>query len=164
VEPFTVTTTIAKPREQVFEYLADIANHAEFTDHYLVDWHLTREDSYGSGAGARFKVKAPLSRFSWADVTFSEFQPPFRIVERGRGGKYNRIRMLGTYTLSPGPGGTTKVQYTLETVPALLSDRLMESFGGRVWSRRQAAKAMRRLRTILEEDRGRGRRASVAGR
>jgi uncharacterized protein YndB with AHSA1/START domain len=164
VEPFTVSTTIAKPREQVFEYLADIANHAEFTDHYLVDWHLTREDSYGSGAGARFKVKAPLSRFSWADVTFSELQPPFRIVERGRGGKYNRIRMLGTYTLSPGPGGTTKVQYTLETVPALLSDRLMESFGGRAWSRRQAAKAMRRLRTILEEDRGRGRRASVAGR
>jgi hypothetical protein len=49
-------------------------------------------------------------------------------------------------------------------VPALLSDRLMESFGGRAWSRRQAAKAMRRLRTILEEDRGRGRRASVAGR
>ena len=48
VDPFTVSTTIAKPREQVFEYLADIANHAEFTDHYLVDWHLTREDSYGS--------------------------------------------------------------------------------------------------------------------
>ena len=71
--------------------------------------------------------------------------------------------MLGTYTLSPGPGGTTKVEYTLETVPAMLSDRLMEAFGGRVWSRRQAAKAMRRLRTILEEDRGRGRRASVAG-
>jgi uncharacterized protein YndB with AHSA1/START domain len=164
VDAITVSTTIAKPREQIFEYLADIANHAEFTDHYLVDWHLTREDSYGSGAGARFKVKAPLSRFSWADVTFSELQPPFRIVERGRGGKYNRVRMLGTYTLSPGPSGTTKVQYTLETEPALLSDRLMEALGGRAWSRRQAAKAMRRLRTILEEDRGRGRRASVGGR
>ena len=53
----------------MFEYLADIANHAEFTDHYLVDWHLTREDSYGTGAGARFRVKAPLSRFAWADMT-----------------------------------------------------------------------------------------------
>ncbi len=40
MDPFTVATTIAKPREEVFEYLADIANHAEFTDHYLVDWHL----------------------------------------------------------------------------------------------------------------------------
>jgi len=164
VDPFTVSTTISRPREEVFEYLADIANHAEFSDHYQVDWHLTREDPYGQGAGARFRIKAPLSRFSWADVTLAELQPPFKIVERGRGGKYNRIRMLGTYTLSPGPGGTTRVEYTLETQPAMLSDRLMETFAGRGWNRRQAAKALRRLRTILEEGRGRGKRASVAGR
>ena len=164
MDPITVSTTIDKPREEVFDYLADIANHAEFTDHYLTHWHLTREDSYGTGAGARFKVKAPFSRFAWADMTMSEVQPPFRIVLRGRGGKYNRVRMLSTYTLSPGPGGTTRVEYSLETVPALLSDRLMELIVGRGWNRRQAGKAMRRLRTILEEDRDRGRRASIAGR
>jgi uncharacterized protein YndB with AHSA1/START domain len=163
VDTITVSTTISKPRELVYEYLADIANHAEFTDHYLVDWHLTRIDPYGPGAGARFRIKAPMSRFSWADVTFVEMQAPYRIIERGRGGKYNRIRMLSTYTLTPGPGDTTKVEYSLETVPVMLSDKLMEAFGGRVWSRRQAAKAMRRLRLILEEGRGRGRRASVAG-
>jgi uncharacterized protein YndB with AHSA1/START domain len=163
VDTITVSTTISKPRELVYEYLADIANHAEFTDHYLVDWHLTRMDPYGPGAGARFRIKAPLSRFAWADVTFAEMQPPYRIVEKGRGGKYNRIRMLGTYSLTPGPGDTTKVEYSLETVPVMLSDKLMEAFGGRVWSRRQAAKSMRRLRMILEEGRGRGRRASVAG-
>jgi uncharacterized protein YndB with AHSA1/START domain len=162
VNPFTVSTTIAKPREQVFEYLADIANHAEFTDHYLVDWHLTRIDSYGPGAGARVRIKAPLSRFSWADVTFAELQPPFRILERGRGGKFNRIRMVSSYTLSPGASGTTKVEYTMETEPAMLSDRILDALGGRIWTRRQASRAMRRLRTILEEGRGRGRRASVA--
>ena len=162
MDPFTVSTTIAKPREQVFEYLADIANHPEFTDHYLVDWHLTRVESYGTGAGARFRIKAPLNRFSWADVTFAEMQAPYRIIEHGRGGKYNRIRMLGSYTLSPAPGNTTKVQYTLESVPAHLSDRIMEILGGRSWNRRQAAKAMRRLRSILEEGRDRGDRATVA--
>ena len=161
MEPFTVTTTIAKPREQVFEYLADIANHPEFSDHYLVDWHLTRIDTYGTGAGARFRIKAPLNRFAWADVTFAEMQPPFKIVERGRGGKYNRIRMVGTYTLSPGPGDTTRVEYTLETVPSQLSDKLLDTFGGRSWSKRNAAKAMRRLRSILEQGRDRGKRASV---
>ncbi len=164
MDPFTVSTTIAKPREQVFEYLADIANHPEFTDHYRVDWHLTRVDSYGTGAGARFRIKAPLNRFAWADVSFAELQAPYRIVERGRGGKYNRIRMLGTYTLSPAPGDSTKVQYTLETLPAQISDRLMEVVGGRSWSRRQASKAMRRLRSILEEGRGRGERATVDAR
>jgi uncharacterized protein YndB with AHSA1/START domain len=164
VDQISVTTTISKPRELVFEYLADIANHAEFTDHYLVDWHLTREEPYGLGAGARFRVKAPLARFAWADFTFAEMQPPFKIVEHGRGGKYNRIRMLGTYTLTPGASDSTNVEYTFETIPVMLSDRLMDAFGGRAWSRRQAAKAMRRLRTILEEDRGRGQRASLAGR
>jgi uncharacterized protein YndB with AHSA1/START domain len=164
VDPFTVTATISRPREEVFEYLADFANHAEFTDHYLVDWRLTREDSYGEGAGARFRIKAPFNRFSWADLTLVELQPPFRIVERGRGGKFNRIRMLGTYTLSPGSGDSTRVEYTLETVPALLSDRLMEALGGGAWTRRQIKKSMRRLRTILEENRDRGRRATVAGR
>jgi uncharacterized protein YndB with AHSA1/START domain len=164
VEPFTVSSTISKPREEVFEYLADIANHPEFTDHYMVDWRLTREDSVGTGAGARFRIKAPFSRFGWADVTFAEVEPPFRIVERGRGGKYNRIRMLGTYTLSPGPANSTRLEYTLETVPKLPSDKLMEALGGNRWTRRQTTKAIRRLRTILEEDRGRGQRASIAGR
>jgi uncharacterized protein YndB with AHSA1/START domain len=164
MDPFTVEATIARPREEVFEYLADISNHAEFTDHYLVDWHLTREDPYGKGAGARFRVKAPLNRFPWADVTFAELQPPYRIVERGRGGKYNRIRMLGTYTLDQGPGGTTKVQFTFETVPVMPSDRLMEALGARAWSKRQGARSMRRLRRILEENRDRGRRVTLAGR
>ena len=164
MDPFTVSTTISRPREEVFEYLADIANHAEFTDHYLVDWHLTRVASYGRGAGARFRVKAPLARFSWADVTLADVQPPYKIVEHGRGGKFNRIRMLGTYTLTPGASGTTKVEYTLETLPVMPSDRLMEALGGRAWSKHQASRAMRRLRSILEDDRGRGKRATVAGR
>jgi uncharacterized protein YndB with AHSA1/START domain len=157
-------TTIARPREQVFEYLSDIANHAEFSDHYLVDWHLLREDSCGLGAGARFRVKAPLQRFAWADMTLAEIDAPYRIVERGRGGKYNRVRMLGTYTLSPGAGGTTRLEYTLETDPVMLSDRLFETLGGAAWTRRQAGRAMRRLRTILEEGRDRGKRPSVAAR
>jgi uncharacterized protein YndB with AHSA1/START domain len=162
VDPITVSTTISLPREQVYEYLSDIANHAEFTDHYLVDWHLLREDPKGRGAGARFRVKAPLNRFSWADVTFAECEPPYRIVEHGRGGKFNRIRMLGVYTLSPAAGGTTKVEYTFETETKLPSDRLMDALGGRSWTRRQTVRSLRRLRAILEENRGRGVRPTIA--
>jgi uncharacterized protein YndB with AHSA1/START domain len=164
VDPITVSATISRSREEVFEYLADIANHSEFTDHYLVDWRLTRENSYGKGAGARFRIKAPLARFAWGDMTIAEVQPPYRIIEHGRSGKFNRVRMLGTYTLSPGPSGTTVVEYTLETVPVMLSDRLMDMMGGRSWTRRQVAKSLRRLRRILEENRDRGQRATVAGR
>ena len=88
----TLTTTIASPREEVFEYLADVANHAEFTDHCMVDWHLTREDSYGRGAGARFRVKSRFDRFSYGDITLAELTPPERIVATGRAGRFNRIR------------------------------------------------------------------------
>ncbi len=160
MEPFTVSTTIDRPRDEIYEYLADIANHAEFTDHYLVDWHLTRTDTYGPGAGARFRVKAPLQRFSWADMVIAETQPPFKILGHGRGGKYNRIRILGVYTLQPASGGATKVEYTLETEPAMLSDKLVENLGGRSWTKRKAAKSMRRLRSILEDGSARGIRAS----
>jgi uncharacterized protein YndB with AHSA1/START domain len=163
VDAFTVSTTIAAPREEVFAYLSDVANHAEFSDHYLVDWHLLREDSLGVGAGARFRIKEPLNRFSWGDVTISELSAPYRIVGKGRSGKYNRMRTLGIYTLSPGPSGTTNVEYTYETDPGLLSDRLRDALGGRSWTRRQAARAMRRLRSILEDGTDRGRRPSVAG-
>jgi uncharacterized protein YndB with AHSA1/START domain len=162
VHPLTVSTVISAPREQVFAYLQDIANHAEFTDHYLVDWHLTREDSVGPGAGARFRVKAPGNRFSWADSTFSEVSAPHRIVEVGRTGKANRIRTLGVYELSAAPGGATRVQFTLQTETRVLSDRIMEALGGRAWLRRKNAKAMRRLRSIVERGEGRGQRVTVA--
>jgi uncharacterized protein YndB with AHSA1/START domain len=163
VDPLTVEITIARPREEVFDYLADIANHAEFTDHFMVDWRLTREDTYGRGAGARYRIKAPLTRFPWADSTIVEVVPPRRIVEVGRTGKYNRIRTIGVYELEPAAGNSTRVRYTLETEPKLASDRLLEGLGGRAWMKRKLNKAMRRLRSILEEDYDRGTRPTIAG-
>jgi uncharacterized protein YndB with AHSA1/START domain len=164
VDPVTVSVVIDRPREEVFAYLADIANHAEFTDHYLKDWRLTREESYGRGAGARFRVDAPLNRFPWADVTFTEVQAPHRIVEEGRTGKFNRLRTRGVYELVPGTANTTRVEFTNEIEPKTITDRILESFGTRGWVKRQNAKALRRLRTILEEDRDRGKLPTVAGR
>jgi len=162
MDPVSVSVTIARPREEVFEYLVDMANHAEFCDHYLVDWRLTREDSYGRGAGARFRVKIPMNRFPWADVTFSEVERPTLIVETGRAGKFNRIRTTGTYSLELASGGATQVTFTFQSEPGNLADRLGESLGARGWLRRRTKRAMSRLRTILEEDRGRGHRATVA--
>jgi uncharacterized protein YndB with AHSA1/START domain len=163
VDPITVDVVIARPREEVFEYLADVANHAEFNDHFLVDWRLTREDTYGYGAGARYKVKAPLNRFPWADSTIIELERPRKIVEAGRTGKFNRIRTLGVYELEPAQGGTTRVTFTLLTEPKTPTDKFLESFGVRGWMKRKLAKSMRRLRDILEEDYGRGTRPTVAG-
>ena len=163
MDPVTASIVVGRPREQVFEYLADVANHAEFTDHFLTDWHLTRENSYGAGAGARFRLKVPLQRFNWADVSLIEVDAPHRLVEAGRAGKFNRVRTLTTYTLAPAPGGSTRVELTIESEPATLSDRIRESLGARIWFRRQETRALHRLRSILEDGERRGQRATIAG-
>jgi uncharacterized protein YndB with AHSA1/START domain len=164
VDPVTAHVTIDRPREEVFAYLADIANHAEFSDHYLKEWHLTRIDSYGRGAGARFRVDAPLNRFSWADTTFSIVEPPHRIVAVGRGGKFNRIKTTAIWTLDAAPGGGTEVEYFFESEPVFPSDRFLEAVSGqRRWFKRRIGRALRRLQAILEENEDRGMRATVAG-
>jgi uncharacterized protein YndB with AHSA1/START domain len=162
VDPVTSTITIGRPREEVFDYLADIANHAEFSDHYLKDWHLTRLDSVGHGAGARFRYDRRFDRFGWADMTFIEVDRPFRIVAAGRGGKFNRNKTFHTWTLTPSGGGT-KVEYSTEIEAKLATDRIMEAFGLRGWFKRGGRKALSRLQSILEEDHDRGKRATVAG-
>ena len=162
MDPVTSTVVIGRPREEVFDYLADIANHPEFSDHYLKDWRLTRVDSVGRGAGARYRLDAPFQRFGWADMTFIEVERPFRIVAVGRGGKFNRNKTFSTWTLTPSGQGT-RVEHSTETEPALITDRIMEGFGLRGWFKRGGRRALRRLQSILEENQDRGARATVAG-
>ena len=162
--PVTLSTTIARPREEVFEYLADVANHAEFTDHCLVDWHLTREDSYGRGAGGRFRTKSRLDRFSYGDLTLTDVQAPERIVAGGRAGRFNRVRTRSEWKLEEDVEGRTRVEFTYETTPATAADRRMEKLlRVRASTTRCHRKALDRLRSILEAGEQRGTRTSVSG-
>lgn len=164
MEPLSLSTTIATPREEVFEYLADVANHEEFSDHCIVDWHLTREDSYGRGAGARFRVKSRFDRFSYGDITLAELTPPEKIVATGRCGRFNRIHTLSTWTLVEDGEGRTKVTFQTQSTPVLRSDELMEKFlRVRVATTRRHKRALERLRSILESGEGRGEHTTVAG-
>src|SRR5687768_9205180 len=128
----------------------------------MADWRLTREDTYGLGAGVRYRVEAPLNRFPWGDATIVELEPPRRIVEAGRTGKFNRIRTLGVYELERAAGHGTRVIFTFQSQPKLPTDRFLESFA-RPWLKRKLKKSMRRLQSILEEGRDRGARPTIAG-
>jgi len=158
-----LSTTIERPREEVFAYLADIANLPEFTDHFLSNFHLTREDSYGKGAGLRFRVRQRFNRFSTGDLSFYDVDPPARILARGRTGKYNRVRWLASWQLEEDGPGSTRVEFALATQPALPSDRLSEALGFAARNRRGWGRALKRLRAILEDGRQRGARATIAG-
>ena len=163
MDPVVAHTVIGRPREEVFDYLADIANHPEFSDHYMKDFHLLRVDSYGRGAGARFRL-ATRGRDQWYDMTFVEVDRPYRILAFGRGGKFNRIKTTTIFTLDEAGPGATRVEVMTETEPPLPTDKILEAVTGyRGWMRRNLGKAMRRLQAILEEDEDRGARATVAG-
>lgn len=163
MDPITAHVVIDRPREEVFEYLADIANHPEFSDHFMTEWRLTRVESYGRGAGARFKLDAPLDRFSWGDMTLIEVKPPYQIVAAGRGGKFNRNKTWTTWTLQPA-GNATRLEVTTESETTLGTDKFLEAvLNRRGWYKRQLKKSLERIQAILEENRDRGARVTVGG-
>ncbi len=160
--PIRAETEIDVPRERIFETLTDLSRRPEFTDHFLSDFHLTRIDATGVGAGARFRVEAPL-RSPWMDTTIVELDPPFRIVERGRGGRVNRIPTHTVWELTAGPGSLTSVLLSHWTEPGHLDRGLELLSAASVWQERSWREALRRLRDGLESGVWEGNRIAVAG-
>jgi len=160
--PIRAETEIDVPRERVFETLGDLAARPAFTDHFLSGYRLTRIEASGVGAGARFRVEAPL-RSVWMDTTIVEQDEPFRIVERGQGGRVNRIRTNTVWELTEGPGSLTAVRMSHWTEPGHFDRGLELLSAGSVWQERSWREAMRRLREGLESGTWEGERVGVAG-
>jgi uncharacterized protein YndB with AHSA1/START domain len=148
--PVSAEVEIDAPRERVFATIGDMARRPDFTDRFLADFHLTRLESSGIGAGARFRVALP-PRSKWMDTAIAELEAPHRIVERGCGGRANRIPSTTVWELLEGAGSLTKVRVSHWTEPSSPFDRAVESLGGAsIWQQRAWAEALRRLRDLLE--------------
>jgi uncharacterized protein YndB with AHSA1/START domain len=160
VRPFTVGITIDAPRERVFDYLADVANHIEFSDHYLKDFRLQRLDSTGVGAAASFKLAFGSSL--WGEIVIAELERPYRIVLAGQSGRIGRVKTRAVYTLTAYGSDMTRLEYEVSSTPATRKDRLREALGGRTWLKLQSRRAMRRLADVLESGQNRSRAARVA--
>lgn len=150
MRPVEVSRTVDAPRERVFSYLADIANHAEFSDHYLRDFRLQRVDSSGLGAAASYRLDFPLGK-QWGDAAITELEAPYRVVLEGGTGRRGRVKTRAEFTLKQADHDMTRVQYRFETEPATPVDRIKEALGQRGWTRRQARRALGRLAQVLEQ-------------
>ena len=144
----TVSTTIDRPREEVFDHLDDLAAHEAFTNHFLVEWTITSPRSTGVGASGRMRALR-AGRHPWLEITVVESVRPERTVEHGRGGEEMRRRTAGTYRLRALPGGATEVAFTNEFEPVGLAERLQAPFA-RAYLRKQNTRALARLKAILE--------------
>jgi uncharacterized protein YndB with AHSA1/START domain len=162
VRQVTVHTTISAPREEVFDFVADLAGRPAYTDHYLQDYRLARVDPVGKGAAARFRLRAPMAK-EWAELEIKEADRPRRIVEELKVGRLGRNRSLALYEFSPEAGGATRVELTTYSEPATPIDRLKE-LGAPGWLGRQTKTALERLRLIFENPpQGELKRATIAG-
>ena len=158
----TVSTVISAPREEVFDFVCDLAGRPAYTDHFMRDYRLARVDPVGPGAAARFQLRAPLAK-EYAELTIIEADRPWQIVEEIRVGRRGRNRSVAVYEFTVEGGGVTRVELTSYSEPATIIDRVKE-LGAAGWVRRQTKKALERLRLIFEEPpRGELKRATIAG-
>lgn len=160
--PVSAEIEIDVPRQRVFETIHDLALRPAFTDHFLTDFHLTRIDSIGIGAGARFRFDVRPRRV-WMDTTIAELDEPHRILEHGRGGRANRIPSRTLWELTEGPGGLTWVRVSYWTEPGPVDRGLELLSAASAPYERRWREALRRLRDLLESDKVDERRLAVAG-
>ena len=158
----TVSTTISAPREDVFDFVSDLALRPTYADHYLDDYRLARVDSVGVGAAARFRLDGWLAN-EFAELTITKADRPRQLIEEIRVGRRGRNRSVAVYDLTRESASVTRVELTTFSEPATRIDRFKE-VGAAGWLRRKTKKSLDRLRMIFEEpDRAKPKRATIAG-
>ena len=158
----SVSAIISAPREEVFDFVSDLAARPTFTGHFMDDYRLARVQPVGMGAAARFKLDAPLAN-EYAELTITKADRPRQIIEEIRYGRRGRNRSVAVYDFTRESGNVTRVELTTLSEPATLVDRLKE-IGAAGWIKRKTRKSLDRLRMVFEEPgRIELKRATIAG-
>jgi len=158
----TVSIIISAPREDVFDFVNDLAARPAYTDHYMDDYRLARVQPVGVGAAARFRLHAPMSN-EYAELTITEADRPRRIIEEIRVGRRGRNRSVAVYDFTRESARVTRVDLTTFGEPATMVDRFRQ-LGAAGWIRRKTRKSLDRLRAIFEEPQKKPlKRVTIAG-
>lgn len=147
--PVSAEISIDAPRERVFAILSDLSTRPSFTDHFIDGYHLLRVEPVGVGAGARFRCE---HAGGWLDSVIVEADAPHRLVERGRGGRLNRVPNVTEWVLKEAPATAgCEVRVTFWTEPTHPFDRLRDMRNSERRLARGWRRALRRLRELCEE-------------
>lgn len=162
MRPISLTATVDAPRERVFDFICDLSVRPAWTDHFASDFRLLRLEPRGEGAAARFWVDAP-GGINFMETVVAEAERPHLVVENGRGGRLDRIRVRTNWELSEGAGGVTDVRLTFWTEPGNPIDRIAEMGLAKRWWKRNWKRALRRLSELVEAGQEPEGRVRVAG-
>lgn len=130
-----VSTTIDRPRDDVYALVDDLTAHEQWTDHFLTDWKVRDgvADVKVKGGG-RSQIRAVSST-------------PDAVVEEGTDGKR---RTRGTYALRPLGPAQTEVTFTNEMLERGSSVEKLADPLVKLLLRRNNARALARLKTLME--------------
>jgi hypothetical protein len=146
MKPVTVSVMVARPREEVFDFVDVLANHESYMDHMFVDWKFSGPRR-GVGAKARARVSAPGSR-EMAEFEVVESERPLRTVEEGTSA-HGKRRTRGTYLLEERGEGATEVSFELVWLQAPRSERMLPPVA-EAFMRRALGKGLKRMAKQLE--------------
>lgn len=146
-DPVTVSVEVARPRQEVFDYVDFLPNHEGWLKHIYKDWRF-EGPKRGVGAVAKARFDAPASR---EQVTFKvvESTAAEKIVEAGESAHEKR-QTRGTYRFVELDGGRTKIEYEVEWLKTPKSERIAP-FVSRAFMARTNGKSMKRLAALLEK-------------
>jgi uncharacterized protein YndB with AHSA1/START domain len=138
-------TTVARPRAEVFDYLA----HAEHLPEYVTDFAWVKQDSGGPPAqGTRYSYKMARGQAS-GTFDWTEFQPPSKLAWHGPPAKAGPGSMepSGQWDLSD-EGSGTRVKLVMSPEPGGLFKLLAPLMSRGM--RKGNARALERLKQRLE--------------
>jgi uncharacterized protein YndB with AHSA1/START domain len=146
-DPVTVSVEVARPRQEVFEYVDVLANHERWLKRLYKDWSF-EGPRRGVGAIAKAHVDAPAAA---EKVSFKvvESTAPERIVEEGESA-HGKRETRGTYRFTELEGGGTRIEFELAWVKVPRTERIAP-FVSRAFMHRALGKSMKTLAALLEE-------------
>jgi hypothetical protein len=147
MQPATASVRIKAPRAAVHALLSDLSRHAEYLDHFLVDWEITSESPRGVGAAARLRAKGGGGDDAIA-IRITDLTDDAMVVET-RSGRRGGRRMRLVYAFDEVAEGVTQVTTTLELVEGSVVDKTTWALP-RSHLERQYAQGMLRLKGLLE--------------
>ena len=150
MRPIRAHVTISAPRDEVYDFVADLANRPGWCGQYQREFRLTRPRSSGVGAAARFHMKMRFNH-TWVETAVVEAARPRVLRETLRLYRLGRTPGFVDYTFEPVGSAATRIDLVMWTEPATRLDAFKESLGGRLWLRRKVKSSLSRLRRIFEE-------------
>lgn len=108
---YSFTVTSRKPAEEVFDYLADMRNLADWDPETDVVKQISEGEPTRVGATFRLGIERRLMPDTTLNYEVVEFERPHRIVARATG---DGVEGVDTFTVSPTGDGGSEVVYATE--------------------------------------------------